>query len=715
MASINVHELMPGCKLVECGNEIILAGAPPEVIKALMLKDLPQPSSILIPDRLLIGDNLQNCTEFPLYHFLFVSGGLAKNKKLKIIGHHQYLKNNEELLRLTLLGPTKPELDKLGIDDELKEMFIKESDYFALKDKDGKILGINSFIDNYPFDDQGKTQIDGITISRHQYNQFKFEWNNEEVIVNLETDEKQLPPYPVQADCTPNELCKFGIEILGGATGFSANSASSGLVFVYNGHYILIDCIPYLDHHLIARGIAKSQIKAMFLSHIHDDHCNLLPLLHTVNKIQIITTKEIYWMAIYKLALQLNRPISDIIHYFELVPVTVGKTLDYYGLKIKPHYTVHTIPTIGAKFFIQDHGKISSALISSDNQSLDDIQIMFEQGIVSESRFKLLLNLYGEEVDLFFADGGEGTLHGAPQDALVSKAHRIIFFHLEKLPQEFDSSFSVASAGKRYVIVQGNTDYYTTRAIEFLLHHFEGIEDRWLSIIMGNMQITRYNTDDVIIKQGSETKNKIYIILTGHCSVLTHDGKKATVIAKKEAGDIFGEMAITTGVKTRNASIIAQSPVTVCEMSEEIFYALIYKEKIKDKLIEKWKTRKQLEELNYINTFPSQILEKLASHGDLIHLPENEIVDTPDIYFYIIISGSIEELHENNSNITLENGQFFGHFSYVANKNCRYKCSKSTVLLRFEKNIIRDLLSKTPLLLFSLKEVVYQEQLSQSN
>ncbi len=52
--------------------------------------------------------------------------------------------------------------------------------------------------------------------------------------------------------------------------------------------------------------------------------------------------------------------------------------------------------------------------------------------------------------------------------------------------------------------------------------------------------------------------------------------KNQRTIAIKGAGEIFGEMAIIAGQRIRNASIIAKTPVTLCEISEESnFYLLL--------------------------------------------------------------------------------------------------------------------------------------------
>ena len=93
-----------------------------------------------------------------------------------------------------------------------------------------------------------------------------------DVFVDLNDGAEINPPYPVPADYVPGGLTKMSIEVLGGASGFSTTEPCTGLALCYNGDYLLIDSIPFLDKHLFARGISKNQVSAVFLTHLHDDH-----------------------------------------------------------------------------------------------------------------------------------------------------------------------------------------------------------------------------------------------------------------------------------------------------------------------------------------------------------------------------------------------------------------------------------------------------------
>ena len=186
------------------------------------------------------------------------------------------------------------------------------------------------------------------------------------------------------------------------------------MVLCFNGNYMLIDSIPFLDSHLFARGISKNQISSLFLTHIHDDHCSMFPLLLMPHKVDVITTKEIYGMAMKKLSLGLGWDESVIREHFALIAIKPGTTLSYYGLRMDAHYTVHSIPTIGATFWTTHAGARYRLCVVGDNQSVAEIAEMRQQNLVRQDVAETIFQLYRDDFDVLIADGGMGALHGSP-------------------------------------------------------------------------------------------------------------------------------------------------------------------------------------------------------------------------------------------------------------------------------------------------------------
>lgn len=640
MDTLEVIKPADGSRIV-CGNgETVLIGQPPEVLKGLLLKKIQRFDTLVLADCKERDGSLLNNLEFPLYYFLFVGGGAGDGRKLNLVGEASDITRILRLLRLTLLGPSGEELQAWGVDAVLQREWLASARYLALKDGQGQVRPIEDYFNPIPFVD-GVAHTSRFRIAARGANRYELSSASGAAAVDLNDDVVINPPYRVQTDCVPRDLVKLGLEILGSASGFTANEPCTGLALCYNGDYILIDSIPYLDKHLFARGISKNQVSAVFLTHLHDDHCALFPLILMPRKVQIITTRAIFCMAMEKLSCHLNWKREVIEEYFEFVEVVPGKPLNYYGLEVLAHVTVHSIPTIGATFSTTHRGQQKRICVIGDNHGMAAIRAMVGEGIVSRDTYETLQHIYTERFDLLVADGGAGAIHGDPADALRSDAERVVFVHVEHLSNRFNTTFSLASSGKRYTVLDGDAGIYTS-----LMNHYlsvwlgEPLSNRWARSILAEEEIRRYNAGDVIMVQEARTRGYVFLILTGYCEVVTSDGDSLKVIAQLQAGEVIGEMAVVTGSRKRNASVVASSPVTLCVFSEETFDAFITSEGLRDKLLARWEIRRELKRLPQFAQLISTVLEKLAHRAQLDSVAAGASYAMTGDSWYLIISGT---------------------------------------------------------------------------
>lgn len=537
--------------------------------------------------------------------------------------------------------------------------------------------------------------------------------------IDVNFTERQPLAYDLKASYTPRTPFRFGIDVLGGGSGFTPNKPCSALLLNYNSDYMLIDCPPYLEDTLNARGISCQQVKSVYMSHIHDDHCNMFPLLQFNNKVQFLGTKEIYWMAMQKLSLQTELSIEDLYSFFDFVELEPYQENDFYGMQMIPHYTVHSIPTVGATFVMQSGGKDYRIVFVGDNKSLGDIRQMCEDGIVNEEKYNHILSLYHKPYDLLFPDGGMGILHGDPKDSIESNADKIVFMHLEKLPSEFDATFSMARAGKRYPVI--NDQYHSTQALFVkamlvLQNHFEGMSDRWASALMNEIRIEQYNSGDVIMKQGEENKGRIFIILTGKCSVMFHDGKELGELAVKEAGDIIGEMAVVNQVKQRSASIVARTPVTLCAINERTWYSFLVAENRIGEMQDMWKIRAELDKSEPFSLFADYVNDKLARLGRWRDVKAGEVIirqGSQDNQFYIILAGSFQVEHGSMIVKDLQPGDLFGEHASLTHRirNSTIKATTDGVILEVQRRDIESIVSSTPVLNHYILELMRERDI----
>ncbi|GAB4433001.1 MAG: cyclic nucleotide-binding domain-containing protein [Turneriella sp.] len=695
-----------GVKVYRDDTNNILFGCPPEVIKHLMLKGLGSPQVIVLPDTPYRFDTLQNCTEFPLYYFLFVERNFMQGKKLTIVGAPTHLKANRKLLRLTLLGPTRKEYEALGHSPWFDELW-REARAISVKDNSGRELSIDDFVDFVPFEN-GKAMLkNGAIIGHTGCDRFEVSGHT----IDISFEEKQAPPYDLRNDFIAHQPLHFGVTVLGGASGFNADKPCSGLVLHYNSEHMLIDCVPYLEHALNARGMSTTEVRSIFLTHIHDDHCNIFPLLRLSNKVRLLATKEIFWMAITKLSLQTLMPAKDLAAMFHFVEVKPYERTEFFGLSIEPHYTVHSIPTIGATFRMKDGNTTHSIVFIGDNKGFADIEKMVTQGIVRQEKYDNLRQKYTERHDILFADGGMGILHGNPRDALGSHSDRIVFMHLEKLPAEFDATFSHAVAGKRYNIIGGKTDSYLIRTMNILNATFRNISPEWGTALMNNFRIVTFNSGDIIFKQNEQSKGIIYIILTGSCSVMYHDGRTLSEKARKEAGDFVGEMAVLDENKVRSASIVAATPVTLCAIDENLFHQFLIAENRVEEMRALWQNRSEMEKFLPFANFADNVNDRIARSAVRLRVAAGDTLveqGRNDGEFFIILSGEYSVRHNGIEIKVLRGGDMFGEYGSLAEtaRNATVTALTDGVVLEIARGEIRKIIESAPIFQFSMREIM---------
>mgnify|MGYP003348081605 CR=1 FL=1 len=78
-------------------------------------------------------------------------------------------------------------------------------------------------------------------------------------------------------------------------------------------------------------------------------------------------------------------------------------------------------------------------------------------------------------------------------DASNSPAERIVFLHLDTLPEKFQAHFCSATSGKGFNLLRGETDYNLTHTIEFLLEYFPGMPPMWISNLLANQRVMSFN------------------------------------------------------------------------------------------------------------------------------------------------------------------------------------------------------------------------------
>ena len=134
-----------------------------------------------------------------------------------------------------------------------------------------------------------------------------------------------------------------------------------------------------------------------------------------------------------------------------------------------------------------------------------------------------------------------------------------MFIDVEELTNEFNTTFSLATSGNRYTVLEGNSTIYTSQInhylTEWLSHPFP---NTWMRSLLAEEEIRRNSCNNLILLQNTTPCRYVYLILTGYYEVGLHDVSQPHKEGKLQADDILGEIAVITGRGTGNASVKAR-------------------------------------------------------------------------------------------------------------------------------------------------------------
>ncbi len=189
MSVPNIIKPSQGSRIYKDASGTILFGQPPEVLKGLLLKGIGSFDTLVLSDVREKDGSLMNSLEFPLYSFLFFSSGLAQDRRLNLVGDATAISQALRLLRITLIGPTRKELEEWKSVAGQAEEWLAVCDHLALKDKSGAIIQVEEFFNIIPFENE--TAVVGErTIKRQQPDVYEVINHSGNALIDLARDKK---------------------------------------------------------------------------------------------------------------------------------------------------------------------------------------------------------------------------------------------------------------------------------------------------------------------------------------------------------------------------------------------------------------------------------------------------------------------------------------------------------------------------------------------
>jgi CRP-like cAMP-binding protein len=662
---LTVEEIMIGCFLVQVEDETIIFGSPPEIIKVLINRRKPMPTTVVLPANFFWLEEVQAELEFPLYHFLFHRGGFFQGEKLKVIGTADQIGRIRQLLRLTLLGPDESLMRKWRIPHQEMARQLAITDHFALKRQDGSLAEVDDLVEFIYFID-GKTELKGLHIEVKEINCFSITYRGENQVINLNIYERQNPPIKIQADSFFQlKRPAFGLLALSHCTsGYDPIGFTTGFIFFINSMPLLLDGPSWTKEHLRAFGLSISEIKGNILSHIHGDHSSVIDTILSGHKVTLITIKEVYRSFMLKLSLLIGWPedkIRKMVHYIE---VSLDKPYYWFGATFKFFRSIHTIATIG--FEVTYNGK--KIIYSGDTVWGGPLQNLFANGIIDQATYDPLANIFAAKADLVIMDGGGGLIHPDPAelDQLpMDVKQKTCLTHRSNLSEGI-TGLNLILPGQQWEFMPATTvsigDINAIQNSPFI----SSLSQEWLNAIYSLGKIEAVDTGQVILQEGERGKD-FYIIIDGAFSIIQGNHK----LIRLGTGDFFGELPLLED----NLCIVTVKATTKGRMiviPRAVFLQMARKTTIGKRLLKLHQMRPALLQCGWVKELPLQIIDRFAEKVNRKIFKSGEIIthegEKGDEIFYlergrasvvITVNGHAEKMR------SLDKNQFFGEIAVL--------------------------------------------------
>lgn len=693
MSRFRLTDLPRGGTLVSTPSLTIQFGVPPETIKDTMTSEQGVPQVfVLTPDLFDFEQGITTAElEFPAYYHYFF-----KRQNMTVMGTESQVLRLNQMLNLTLFGPEQLHLEQdfLQKPEWLPDLR-REMDYFRINTNTGKSMHVVDFVHFQTFDAHGKIQFQDLCIESLGKNRFRL--TQEQEVIEFVVSFQLLKETEFIERNKTFEPPNFGVTVLGSGHGFAPDAKTSGFLLWIEKQGILVDPPVNAGKWMKKRGIDPIQIHSIFLTHCHADHdSGTLQICLQAWKIKLYTTPTIYEIFLQKACCLTGFSAQKLLDIVEFCPLFLDQPNSILGAEFVCQYTLHSIPTVC--FTVSYRGQ--SFTYSADTlNDPEQIQKLYEQGIIDKPRYEQLLD-FPWESSLIFHEAGVPPLH-TPVKVLeklpASIKKKTLLVHTGAPPAE--SGLILAQPGTAQTVRLEVENNPHQEAIDWLLalSRIEIFKTLSLSKAMEFLTHARkqtYEPESILIRKG-EHGNDCYFILEGKAKVL--DGEYVEKIYG--IGTCFGETAILLDIP-RTATIQAQTKLTVLALNREHFLSLIRGTNIPHILTtiyhnrqkQSWKVLEGNPLFSRLETAQKIQLQGFLEHFAFAHPYTFSEYESPFHYGYFIESGILEQVYESEKKQWTA-GDFIFEKDASANP---YRTQSSLVGFRAERAKMLSFLKQVP-------------------
>lgn len=538
-------------------------GVYPETIKDTMGLPCGVPRLFILPERLF--DVTQGISigelEFPVYYNFFLKG-----QKTVVVCQRSRFRAIVAVLKESVFGPSSLSLERDYPPGHRLPAMRAEMAHF----KDGP-LTLRDLVEFRIFDEQGRVEVGGATISLVGNDRYRFERQGQVRDVTFRT-----PPRPAPGGETAQRFRPpfFGLTIIGSGHGFDPKQDTTGFVIWLNGRGVLVDPPVNTTRWLRARGIDRRLISDLVLTHCHADHdSGTLQKILEEGRINLHTTRTVLESFLRKYKGLLGLTGQQMRLLFNFHPVRVGESVNIAGGSFYFRYNFHSIPTLGLEVSFQGKKMAYSGDTLYDPETL---QRLHREGLLSETRLHELLG-FSWDADLILHEAGIPPVH-TPLSVLNALSdnikERLYLNHLNASSIPEGSGLRMAPTGvdNTFVLDVPPPELWLAQRMLDVLSGVElfqqmGIEKA--AVFLRIARLEQFRTGELILHRG-DPGDRFYLILSGEANV-ERDGR---VLSSLGRFDYFGEVALMLS-QSRTADIVACSDLEVLAVERADFFRFI--------------------------------------------------------------------------------------------------------------------------------------------
>jgi hypothetical protein len=641
-------------------GQTLMVGAPPEAQKVLVLREYPAPSAVLLPPDPLFADGINQASfEFLLYYHLFVRGGLRDGNPFTVICDPEQAPRMQVLLRHMLHGPSDGELLAWRTPAGHRKQLLKE---MAAVSGEVARLPLEQVVRILPLQDGAAELPDGTCIETVPgTGDVRIRCGAESVQVPRQFQSRtSLPLYFADVE-KPVEGPRFGLQVIGSASGFCCAEWSSCFIIWINGQPLIIDGTPYLDDHLRRLGIEDDTILGYLITHNHEDHANLFSQLISRRPVTVLTSAPVMCGLVSRMSAILGCSEAEVRSLFRWIPLhpgleDYGEPLHWFGAEIRTWYSVHTIPTLGVD--VSMGGK--HIRMPGDTLWGRQLEPLLADGTLTAKRHEFIQHTY-DGADVIVADAGGGPIHPDPEEvADLIRLHdgqsRVMVTHIPDAARDF---LPPAEPGT-VVELLPRTERTPEEAMALfgspVLKH---VPERWLLALLYGGTV-----EDLPVGPVDEGDDALFV-LSGALCLSTAGGDPLPL----QRGDLFHNSLVAPG---RSPDLDSAARWTrVLRIPEALFNAFLRDTGM----------RRRLERLYATRTWWRGILAEDLGLDTLVSLselcrdrtyePGEDVVvqGDPADDFYIVTAGEVEVLRTNGTQRSVGRfgpGYHFGEIALLA-------------------------------------------------